>query len=134
MKHLYRRRLFLRPTLRAELVRCRDERTEQRMRLQRLRLELRMELATDKMGMVRQFDHLDVSPVGRRTGNSQPRRHHRLFVFAIELIAMAVALADLQLAINLLRQRVGLDLTGPRSQAHGAAKFLDAAQLAELVD
>src|SRR5713226_8180304 len=80
MKHLYRRSFFLGPPLRAMLVRRRNERAEQRMRLQRLRLELGMELAADEMRMVRQLDHLNVSAVGRRTGNSQPRRHHRLLV------------------------------------------------------
>ena len=66
------------------------------MRLQRLRLELRMELAPDKVRMIRQLHHLHVSPVRRRSGNPQAGRNHRLFVFAIEFVTMPVPLADLQ--------------------------------------
>src|SRR4051812_4304042 len=47
---------------------------------------------------------------------------------------MAMALADLEVAINPLRQRVGLYLAGPRAQAHGAAELVNAAQLAQLID
>src|SRR5271155_6070330 len=104
------------------------------MRLQRLRFELGMELATDEMRMVWQFDHLDVSTVGSRTGDSQPRRHHGLLVFAIEFVAMAVALADFKFAVDLVGQGVGFNLASPRAQTHGAAKFFDASQLAQLID
>src|SRR4051812_31731332 len=45
-----------------------------------------------------------------------------------------MALADLDVAVDALRQSVGLDLAGPRAQAHGAAKLVDAAQLAQLID
>src|SRR5258708_35069994 len=129
-----RRSLSLGPPLRTMLVRCRNERTEQRMRLQRLRLELGMELAADEMRMIRQSHHLYVSTVGRRPRNSQSRRHHRLLVFAVEFVAMAVALADFQLAVDFVGQRVGLNLASPCAQPHGAAQFFDAAQLAQLVD
>src|SRR5258708_5005231 len=134
VKHLHRRSLSLGPPLRTMLVRCRNERTEQRMRLQRLRLELGMELAADEMRMIRQFHHLYVSTVRRRPRNSQSRRHHRLLVFAVEFVAMAVALADFQLAVDFVGQRVGLNLASPCAQPHGAAQFFDAAQLAQLVD
>jgi hypothetical protein len=58
----------------------------------------------------------------------------RLFVFAVEFVTMAVALADLVLAIGFVRQRVRLHLAGPRAQPHGAAQLFHAAQLAQLVD
>src|ERR1022692_891469 len=128
MKHLDRRTLFPGPPFRAMLVRRRDERAEQRMRFQRLRLELGMKLASDEMRMIRQFHDLDISSVGRRAGDAQPGRHHRLFIFAIEFVTMAVALADLELAVDLVRQRVGLNLASPCAQTHGAAKFLDSSQ------
>src|SRR5258706_2616397 len=127
MEHFYRRSFLFGTSLRAMLIRRRDECAEQRMRLQRLRLELGMELAADEMRMVRQFYHFDVSPVGRRTRNPQPSRHHRLFVFTIEFVAMAVALADFELAVDLTCQRVGVNLASPRSQPHGAAQLFDAA-------
>src|ERR1035441_10644997 len=104
------------------------------MRLQRLRLELRMELAPDEMRVIRKFHHLDVSAVGRSPGNSHPCRHHWLFVFTIEFVAMTVALADLELAVNLMCQRVGFNLASPCAQTHGAAKLFHAAQLAQFVN
>src|SRR5438105_15696491 len=45
-----------------------------------------------------------------------------------------MALADLELAVDAVRQRVGLYLAGPRAQAHGAAQLVDAAQFAQLID
>src|SRR6478672_6544878 len=47
---------------------------------------------------------------------------------------MAMALADLEVTVDALRQRVRLDLAGPRAQTHGAAQLVDAAQLAQLID
>ena len=82
------------------------ERLEQRMRLERLRLELGMELASDEVRMIGNFDHLDVSSVRRRAGNPQAGRGQRVFVFAIEFVAMAMALADFGLAVNLVGQSV----------------------------
>src|SRR5208282_6817934 len=70
VKHLDRCGLLLRPALRTMLVRRSDERAEQRMRLQRLRLKLGMKLAANKMRMVRQLYHLDISSIGRRTGDA----------------------------------------------------------------
>src|SRR5271168_3658793 len=72
VKHLDRCTFFMRPPLRAVLIRSRNESTEQRMRLKGLRFEFRVELASDEMRMIGQFDHFDVSPVGRGTGDAQP--------------------------------------------------------------
>src|SRR3954463_719698 len=47
---------------------------------------------------------------------------------------MPMALADLEVAVDAMCERVGLDLAGPRAQAHGAAELVDAAQLAQLID
>src|ERR1700679_954254 len=134
MKHLYRGTLFHSPPLRAMLIGRRNERAEQRMRLQRLRLELGMKLAPDEMWMVGQFYHLHISSVRRRARDAQPSRYHRLFVFTIEFVAMAVPLADFQLAVDLGGQSVGFDLARPGAQTHGAAKFFDPAQLTQLVN
>src|SRR5690348_14585692 len=43
-------------------------------------------------------------------------------------------LADFCLAINAVRQSVGLDLASPRAQAHGPAEFLHSAQLTQFVN
>src|SRR4051794_1834308 len=71
MKHLYLDGFFLGPPPLPILVRCSHKCPKQRMRLERLRLELGMELATDKMRMIRQFHHLHISPVGRRSRDSK---------------------------------------------------------------
>src|SRR3954447_1317213 len=65
MKHFHLRRFSLSAALRSVLVRCADECTEQRMRLERLRFEFRMKLASDEVRMIRQFYHLDVGCIGR---------------------------------------------------------------------
>ncbi len=65
VKHFNGGGLFVCKSLLPMLVRCADERSEERMRLERFRFEFGMELASDEVRMVRQFDHLDVSSIGR---------------------------------------------------------------------
>src|SRR5215471_1828338 len=108
-EHLDLRRFFLRDPLQALLI-CRgDKRPEQRVRLQRLRLELRVKLAPDEVRMVRQFNHFDVGSVGSRTGNAQSRRGQGLFILAIEFVTVAVTLADFGLAVDAVSQGPRLD-------------------------
>src|SRR5579872_3281943 len=123
MKHLDLGDLFLRVPLLAVFVRGSDKGLEQRMRLERLRLELRMELASDEVLMIGQFHHFYVSPIRSRPGNAQSRRDHRLFVLAIELIAVPMPLADFEDAVDSCCQGIRLDLASPGSQTHGAAQF-----------
>src|SRR2546425_4691782 len=104
------------------------------MRLQRLRLELRMELATNKMRMPRNLYHLDISAVRSRSRNFQAAGNHRLFVFAIEFVAMPVPLTNFCLAVNPKRQSVRLDLARPRAQTHRPTQLFHAPQLAQFVD
>ena len=65
MKHFDFRRCLLRAALQPVLVRGANKCLEHGMRLERLRLELGMELASDEVRMVFDFHHLDVGPVGR---------------------------------------------------------------------
>lgn len=65
MEHLQLSGFFLHAPLVSVVVGCADKASKQRMRLEWLRLELWVELASDEVGMVRKFDHLDVSTVGR---------------------------------------------------------------------
>src|SRR5580698_315366 len=134
VEHLYRRRLLVGSPFRAMLIRRAYECMKQRMRLERLRLEFRMELAADKMRMVGQLHHLHVSSIGGRTGDAQSRRRQRPFILAVEFITMPVALADFGRPINPVRQRVWLDLARPRAKTHRAAKLFNAAQFAQFVD
>src|ERR1039457_6287699 len=82
-----------------------NERLEQGMRLHRLALELGMELAAEIPGMIGQLADLDVGLVRRLAGDSQPRGFQPFFVFAVKLIAVAMALVDLAHAID--RKSVG---------------------------
>ena len=85
----------------AVLVRRRDEGAEQRMRLQRLGLELGMELAAQEEGVVGDLDDLDVGPSGVVPVMRNPPRGQQFFVFAIELVTMAMPFADLGLPVRL---------------------------------
>src|SRR5580704_6829871 len=93
------------------------------MRLKWLRFEFGMEWAADEVWMAGDFYDLNVCAVGRRAGNLQPACRHRLFVLTVELVAMAVALADLGLAVDFLRQRSRLKLAWPCAEAHCASEF-----------
>src|SRR5215469_3440835 len=97
------------------------------MRLERLRLEFRMKLAAEEMGMIGQLDHLDVSAVRRRSRDAQARGGHLFFIFAIEFVTMPVALADLGFPVNSVCQRSRLDLASPGPQAHRSPQFLNPA-------
>ena len=66
-------------------------------------------------GWSRELDHLDQRAVGREPGESQPVRLERLAVGVVELVAVAVALADLLLAVELARR------ASRRSSTHGYA-------------
>src|SRR3954465_6743843 len=104
------------------------------MRLKRLRLELGMELATDEVRMIRQFHHFHVSSVRRGSGEAKTGSDHRLFIFAVELVAMPVPLTNLERSVNTVRQSIGLNLARPCTEPHGSAQLFHAAQFAELVN
>ena len=100
----------------------------------RLGLELGMELAAEEPGMVAisqisTYVRSGVSPVMRR-----PAAFKRLFIFAVEFEAVAMALADLARAIGLAREAAFGQDAGPRAQAHGAAEFVDAFQFPQFED
>src|SRR5208337_210770 len=134
VEHFHLRGLFFRPPLQPMLIRRAHKRSKQRMRLQRLRLKLRMKLAADEVRVIGQLDHLDISSVRCGPGNPQARSRERVFVFAVEFITVPVALADLKLAIDPVRQGSRLDFARPRAQPHGAAQLFHATQLAQLID
>src|SRR6266511_1775944 len=118
----------------AVLVARLDEADEERMRLQRLALELRVELAGEEVGMLRQLDDLDVGAVGRASRDAQSGAGEQLLIFAVELVAVAMALADFGAAVGLDGVEAGLELAVPCAQAHGAAQLFHPTQLAQFVD
>src|SRR5438105_1253789 len=100
------------------------ERAEQRMRLQGLRLELRMELAAQEPGMIRELADLDVNAVGSLSGQPQTVLFQNSFVFAIEFVAVAMTLADLTPPVCLTCETVVRQLAGIRPQAHSSAQLI----------
>ena len=72
-----------------------DESGKQRMRFERLGFEFRMELAAQEPRMVRDLADLDVHAVRGLAGDAQAALRENLLIFAVEFVAMAVALADL---------------------------------------
>src|SRR5271157_438696 len=111
-----------------------NERLEQGMRLHGLGLELGMELAAEIPRMIGDLADFDVGLVGRLAGDPQSRGFQPFFIFAIELIAVAVALVDLAHAIGAVGETVLGQLAGPAAQPHGAAEVVHAFQLAQLED
>ena len=76
------------------LVRGGDEAFEQRMRLVRLALKFRMELARHEKRMVFQFDDLDEFAVGRIAAENEPGFLKFFAVGVVEFVAMAMAFVD----------------------------------------
>src|SRR5579872_3362058 len=82
------------------LVRGLDELPEERMRFKWLGFEFRMELASKEVGMSGNFDDFYISSIRSRPGDAQARPGEQSFVFAIEFVAVAMALTDFCLAIG----------------------------------
>ncbi len=57
-----------------------------------------------------------------------------VFVFAVEFVAVAVALADFGLSVGGARVAAFGEIAGIGSEAHGAAELVDAFQFAQLID
>ena len=75
-------------------MRRRDETLEQRMRLVRLALEFRMELARDKKRMVFQFDDLDEFAVGRIAAENESGLLEFFAIGVVEFVAVTMAFVD----------------------------------------
>src|ERR1700685_4769978 len=104
------------------------------MRFERLRLERGMELAAEEPGMVGSFDDFDVIFVGSAARDAEARGDESFFVIAVELVAVAVALAVFKLAVSAIRERARLKFARPCTQTHGAGPFVDAEEFAQFVN
>src|SRR5581483_5246096 len=82
-----------------------DEAGEQRVRAERLRAELRMELHGEVPGMARELRDLDELAVGRPAGDAEAVLGQRPLVQAVELVAVAMTLVNERPPVNLVRQR-----------------------------
>src|SRR4051812_3620676 len=110
-----------------------DESGEERVRLERLRLELGMELHRHVPRVLRQLEDLDELPVQRAADDLQPLVGQRLLVEAVELVAVAMALVDHVAAVERVRLRAGAQLAGIGPEPHGPAQVVHAEQIAQLV-
>ena len=70
------------------------KRGEQRVRLERARFQLGMELHADEPGMVGAFDDLRQQAVGRHAGEPQAVLLEPVAIVDVDLVAVAVALGD----------------------------------------
>src|SRR5580765_1772175 len=111
-----------------------DEAREERMRRERLRLELGMELDGDEPRMRRQLRDLDELAVGRAARHLHPVLRERRLVETIEFEAMPMPLVDQIAAVDSVRDRSGHEFARVASQSHRAAELVDAEQVAQLVD
>src|SRR6185295_16112797 len=111
-----------------------DERGEQRMRLRRLRLELRVELHGEIPRMSGQLGDLDELAVGRAAGNLEAAIGQRALVQAVELVAVAMTLVNQVGAVDLLGQRAGRELARVAAEPYCVAEIVDAEKIAQLVD
>src|SRR5208283_916153 len=64
----------------------------------------------------------------------QPLGHKDFLIFAVEFVAVAVALGNLELTVGLMSKRTGLKPGGPGAQAHGSPQLIDASQFTKFVD
>src|ERR1019366_4559720 len=93
-----------------------------------------MELAAQIPGMVADLTDFDVGIVRRLAGDLQARRLQALFVFAIELVAVAMALVDFARAVGAVSDAALSQAASPASQPHGAAQLVDPLEFAQLED
>src|ERR1035437_9414437 len=106
----------------ALLFRGADEALEQRVRLHGLGFELGMELAAEIPRMVADLADLDVRIVRRLARDLEARRFQALFVFAIELVAVAMALVDFARAVGVVCHAAVGQAARPASQPHGRSE------------
>ena len=111
-----------------------DELAEQRRRAVRARLELRVVLAGDEERVVGELDHLDEPLVRRGAGDDQPGGLEPLAEEVVDLVAMAVALVDDRLAVDLARLGVRVELHRVGPEPHRAAHVGDLLLLGQQVD
>src|SRR5438105_3666077 len=97
-----------------------DECAQKRVGLERLRFELGVELTAEEPGMVLQLADFHIHPVRRLACELETVIGEDLLVFAIELVTVAMALADLGLTIRATSVAVVREQAGVRSEAHGS--------------
>src|SRR5688572_2957486 len=115
-------------------VRRFDKARKQRMRPQRPRLELRMELNGQEPRVRGQFRDLDEFSVRRTARDAHALLGERPFIEAVELEAVAMALVDQRGAIDALGQRTWRQLARIAAQPHRSAELVDPEKIPQLVN
>ena len=110
------------------------ELAEQRRRAVRARLELRVVLRGDEERVVVDLDHLDEALVRRRARDHQAGGLEPAAQEVVDLVAVAVALVDHGLAVDLARGGALVQLDRVGAQAHRAAHVRDLLLLGQEVD
>src|SRR5208337_617410 len=93
-----------------------------------------MKLATQEPGVVADFNDFHVGAIRGHTRQVQPLGNKDFLIIAVEFVAMAVALGNLELAVGLMSKRAGLEPGGPSSQAHGTPQLINSPQFTKFVD
>src|SRR6185437_3585727 len=93
-----------------------------------------MELAPEEIWMSGDLNDLNISSVRSGSGDAQSCASEQSLIFAVELVAMAVAFADLGCAVCIGCNGARFELAFPGAQPHGTAELVDALELSQLVD
>src|ERR1700722_4234719 len=104
------------------------------MRLERLGLELGVELAAQEEWVAGELDDLHVSRIRSSAGDAQARAGQQRLVFPVELVTMTVPFADLGRFVGPRCNRVFRQHARPCTQAHRAAHFFDPGEFAQFED
>src|SRR2546427_4918670 len=97
-------------------------------------LELGVELRGHEERVLGELDDLHQALVGRGARGAQPGSFQALAQQVVDLVAVAVALVDDGLAVDLARQRARVELDRVRAQAHRAAEVRYLLLLGQEVD
>src|SRR5262245_34534170 len=108
----------------APLERRRDELAEERRGPRRARLELGMELARDEPGMVGQLDDLDEAALLERPRHHEPVLDELLAVLVVDLVAVAMALVDDVVVVDVPRAGALGELDRLGAEQHRPAQLL----------
>src|SRR5215469_14281959 len=82
-----------------------------------------MELHADEPRVVPQLDYLRQLPVGRNAGKTKPCMFQSILVPDVDLVAMAMSLADASAAIDICHPAVGREQCFVSAEPHRSAKI-----------
>src|SRR5580698_10246485 len=95
-----------------------DESAEQRMRIERARLQLGMELASEEPWVPLELHDFDQVLIWGEAGRDETDLLEAFAIVVVHFVAMAMALGDGVLAIERHRERARLDVAWPRTEPH----------------